>query len=78
MFECQKNDYFIISIFHCNDFESFKHLFGNYEALMEKISPQIIHIRTTKQKLAEMVNNTEIDISTLTNEIGEASTGALK
>lgn len=70
-------DYFIISIFHCNDFKSFKHHFCNYDALMEKFCPQKIHIRTTKQKLSEMGNNTEIDISNLTNQIGEASIGAL-
>lgn len=42
---------------------------------MEKVCPQKIHIRTAKQKLSEMANNTEIDISNLTNQIGEASIG---
>lgn len=42
---------------------------------MEKFCPQKIHIRITKQKLAEMANNTEIDISNLTNQISEASIG---
>lgn len=71
----KKNNYYIVSIFHCNDLESFKRLFRNYETLMEKLCPDKIRICTTNQKLTEMAKNTEIDISNLTLQISGASIG---
>lgn len=66
----QNNKCYIISIFHCNDLESFKRLFCNHKNLMEKLCPKRIQIRTTNQKLSEMAKNTEITI-----QIGGASIG---
>lgn len=71
----KKKNYYVISIFHCNDLESLKRLFRNYESLMEKLCSKRIQIRTTKQKLTEMANNTELDISNLTIQIDGASIG---
>lgn len=72
----KKNNYYIISIFHCKDLVSFTQLFRTYEDLMEKLCPKRKHICTSKQKLAEMAKNTKTDISNLTNQIGGASIGS--
>lgn len=71
----KKNNYYIIGILHCNNLELFNRLFRNYEALIEKLWSKRIQIRTTKLKLAEMANNTEI--LNLTIPIGGTSIGDL-
>lgn len=70
----RKNSYIIV-VFHCNDWESFRGLFGNNDELMEKVCPKILHISNKIQKLAEMSKMNEIDISNVTNKIGNAGIG---
>lgn len=42
---------YIIVIFHCNDWKSFRGLFGNNDELMEKVCPKILHISKKNTKI---------------------------
>lgn len=63
----KKNDYYIISIFYCNDLDLLEYFFSNFKVLMEKLCLVRIYIFIKEKKLVEMVNNFEIDILNLIN-----------
>lgn len=56
----KRNNCYIIAIFHCNDWESFKHQIGKNSIAIEQMFQNAKHICFNKQKMIEILTNCEI------------------
>lgn len=67
--------FYIITIFHSSNWESFERLFGNNYTLIETICQRRMYVSNEKQKLVEIAKNNEIDFSNTTIQLGGANIG---
>lgn len=74
----KRNNCYIIAIFHCNDWESFKHQIGKNSVAIEQMFQNAKHICFDIQKMTEIEINCEKEIKNKVNyQIDRATIGDL-